>query len=74
MRVQIKVSQEEDGVWCASGVDHGIHTPGATFGDLFANLGEATQLHFEEDLTAGKTIDLVIVAERQFAGAPGSRI
>jgi len=74
MLVQIKVSRDEDGVWCASGVDHGVHAPGATFGDLYADMEEATQLHFEEDLTAGKTIDLVIVAERQFAGAPGSRI
>lgn len=70
MLVQIKVYQDEDGVWCASGVGHGIHTQGGTLDELFANIDEATQLHFEEELAAGKTIDVLIQAEREFAGAP----
>lgn len=70
MLVQIRVSRDEDGVWCASGVDHGIHTQADTLDELFANIDEATQLHFEDELAAGKTIDLLIQAEKEFAGAP----
>lgn len=70
MLVQVKIFQDEDGVWCASGADHGIHTQGRSLDELFANIDEATRLHFEDDLAAGKTIDLLIVAEREFAGAP----
>ena len=69
MLVQVRVFQDEDDVWCASGVTHGIHTQGETLDELFANINEATQLHFEEELAAGKTIDLLIVAEKEFAGA-----
>ncbi len=72
MLVQIRVSQDEDGVWCASGVDHGIHTQGETLDDLFANIDEATRLHFEEDLEAGRTIDVLIMVQKEFAGAPAS--
>ncbi len=72
MLVQIKVFRDEDNVWCASGVDHGIHTQGETLDELYANIEEATQLHFEDELAAGKTIDLLIVAEKEFAGAATS--
>ena len=69
MIVQIRVIQDEDGMSCASGVDHGVHTQGDTLDELFANIDEAAQLHFEEELAAGKTIDLLIVAQREYAGA-----
>lgn len=70
MLVQIQVYQDEDGVWCASGVDQGIHTQGATLDELFANIEEATQLHFEEELAAGRTVDVLIVAAKELVGAP----
>ena len=73
MLVQIKIFRDESGTWCATGVDHGIHTQGQTLDELFANIEEATQLHFEEDLTSGRTVDLLIVAEKEFSGAPDSR-
>lgn len=69
MLVQIKVFKDENGAWCAAGVDHGIHTQGETLDALYANIEEATQLHFEDELVAGRTIDVLIVAEREFAGA-----
>jgi predicted RNase H-like HicB family nuclease len=72
MLVQIKVFRDEDGAWCASGVEHGIHTQGESLDELFANIDEATQLHFEEQLAAGKTIDLLILSEKEFAGAPAA--
>lgn len=70
MLVQIRVFKDEDGVWCASGVDQGIHTEGDTLDELFANIEEATQLHFEEELAAGRTVDVLIVAEKELVGAP----
>ena len=72
MLVQIRVFRDENGVWCASGVDHGVHTQGATLDELFANIDEAVQLHFEDELTAGRTVDVLIVAQREFAGAPAA--
>ncbi len=72
MLVQIKVFQDEDGAWCATGVDHGVHTQGDTLDELFANIDEASRLHFEDELAAGRTIDLLIVAQKEFAGAPAA--
>lgn len=69
MIVQIRAYQDEDGAWCATGVDHGIHTQGDSLDDLFANIDEAARLHFEDELSAGRTIDLLIVAQKEFAGA-----
>jgi len=69
MFVQINVFQDEDGLWCASGVDHGVHTQGKTLDELFDNIDEAARLHFEEELAAGRTIDVLIVAQQEFAGA-----
>lgn len=74
MLVQIRVFRDEDGVWCASGVDHGIHTQGATLDELYANIDEAAQLHFEEELAAGKTIDVLILSQRELARARGGII
>jgi predicted RNase H-like HicB family nuclease len=70
MLVQIRVFRDEDGAWCASGVDHGIHTQGGTLDELYANIEEAAQLHFEEELAAGRTVDMLIVAEKELVGAP----
>jgi predicted RNase H-like HicB family nuclease len=72
MLVQIKIYRDQDGVWCASGIDHGIHTQGKTLDELFTNIDEATQLHFEDDLAAGKTVDLLILAQKEFEGAPST--
>ena len=58
MLVQIRVFKDEDGAWCASGVDQGIHTQGETLDELFANIEEATQLHLEEELAAGVRLAL----------------
>jgi predicted RNase H-like HicB family nuclease len=70
--VQIRIFRDEDGAWCASAVDHGIHTQGKTLDELFVNIDEATQLHFEDDLTAGKTIDVLILAQKELTGAGAS--
>lgn len=69
MIVQIKAFQDEDGMWCASGMDHGIHTQGDTLDELFANIDEAAKLHFEKELASGRTIDVLIIAQREYAGA-----
>ena len=72
MLVQIKIYRDQDGVWCASGIDYGIHTQRKTLDELFTNIDEATQLHFEDDLAAGKTVDLLILAQKEFEGAPST--
>jgi len=74
MLVEIRIFRDEDGTWCASGVDHGIHTQGGTLDELFANIEEATQLHFEEELQTGKTVDLLILAQKEFLGASVSGV
>jgi len=72
MLAQIWVFKDEDGAWCASGVDHGIHTQGRTLDELYANIEEAAQLHFEDELAAGRTVDVLIIAEKELVGAPAS--
>jgi len=69
MLVQVRVFRDEDGAWCATGVDHGIHTQGDTLDELFENIEEATELHFEDELAAGRTVDVLIVAEKELVGA-----
>ena len=71
MLVQVNIIQDEDGMWCAAGVGDadGLHTQGRRLEELFANIEEATQLHFAEDLEAGKTIDVLITAQKELVGA-----
>jgi predicted RNase H-like HicB family nuclease len=69
MIVQINIFQDEDGVWCASGVGVGVHTQGRDLQELFANIEEAAQLHYEDELAQGKTIDVLITAQKELVGA-----
>ena len=62
--VRIQVAQDEVGIWCAIGVDYGVHTQGQTFDDRFANIDEAARLHFEEELEAGRTIDVFVARSK----------
>lgn len=69
MLVQVDIFQDEDGRWCAEGVGHGIATQGRDLDDLMSNIREACELHFEEELAAGKTIDLLVTAKLELNGA-----
>ena len=69
MLVQVDIFQDQDGHWCAEGVGHGIVTQGDDLNDLMRNIREACELHFEEDIAAGRTIDLLVTAKLELAGA-----
>ncbi|NOS99984.1 MAG: type II toxin-antitoxin system HicB family antitoxin [Phycisphaerales bacterium] len=61
MLVQIRAFQDEDGAWCATGIDHGIHTQGESLDELYANIEEASRLHFEDELSGGEAIDVRLI-------------
>ena len=67
--VQVDIFQDEDGHWCAEGVGHGIVTQGDDLNKLMFNIREACELHFEDEITAGRTIDLLITAKLELNGA-----
>jgi len=69
MLVQFNVFQDEDDVWCASAMEHGVHTQGQTLDELYANIDEATRLHFEDELNAGKTVHVLLMVQREYSGA-----
>lgn len=45
--VTFKIFTDEDGVLCASGVDHRIYTHGKTWNKLIKNLYDAVECYFE---------------------------
>lgn len=45
--VTFKIFTDEDGVLCASGIDHRIYTYGKTWNMLIKNLFEAVECYFE---------------------------
>ena len=69
MLVQVDIFQDENRHWCAEGVGHGIVTQGDNLDDLMDNIREACELHFEEEIAAGKTIDLLVTAKLELNGA-----
>ncbi|MCH7526399.1 MAG: type II toxin-antitoxin system HicB family antitoxin [Planctomycetes bacterium] len=48
---------------------HGIATQGRDLNDLLGNIREACEFHCEEELAAGKTIDLLVTAKLEVNGA-----
>ena len=45
-RVKIEAYQD-DGGWCARGIDEDIFTHAPTIDELFRNINEAVELHFQ---------------------------
>ena len=72
MLVQVDIFQDEDGHWCAEGVGHGIVTQGGDLNELMRNIREACELHFEDEIAAGRTIDLLVTAKLELNGAAAS--
>ena len=72
MLVQVDIFQDEDGHWCAEGVGHGIATQGDDLNDLMGNIREACELHFEDQIAGGRTIDLLVTAKLELNGAAAS--
>ena len=48
--IKFEIYQDEDHFWCARGIDADIFTQGKTLDKLRANIKEAVELHFEEEL------------------------
>nr|MDO8113354.1 type II toxin-antitoxin system HicB family antitoxin [Candidatus Sigynarchaeota archaeon] len=54
---------KDDGFWCARGIGVDIFTQGKTLDELMENLKEAVELHFEDQLHAGKEIRILTLSE-----------
>jgi hypothetical protein len=70
MLVKMEVYQE-DGTWCARGIGEDIFTQAATVDELYSNIKEAVELHFENG-SARPEIDILIVSELRLNHAPAA--
>lgn len=67
----VKIETYFDGeYWCARGTTEDIFTQGRTYDELLKNIKEATALHFEDELTEGKTIEILVMSEMEISGVP----
>lgn len=65
----VKIDSYFDGeLWCARGVKDDIFTQGATYEELLENIKEAVELHFAEDVDAGKTVEVLVMSEMEVGG------
>ena len=56
-------SYKDDGYWCARGIGVDIFTQGKTLDELMDNIKEAVELHFEDEIQAGKEIRILTISE-----------
>ncbi len=67
----VKMETYFDGeCWCARGTSEDIFTQGSTYDELLKNIKEAVALHFEDELTKGKTIEILVMSEMEISGVP----
>ena len=67
----VKIETYFDGEnWCARGTSEDIFTQGSTYDELLKNIKEAVALHFEDELTKGKTIEVLVMSEMEISGVP----
>lgn len=60
----IKIDTYFDGeLWCAKGTTEDIFTQAKTYDELLKNIKEAVELHFEEEIKKGKTIEILVMSE-----------
>ena len=60
----VKVDVYNDGKhWCAKGIGADVFTQGKTLDELMANLKEAVELHFEEEIAAGEEVEILSISE-----------
>lgn len=70
MLVKMEVYQD-DGVWCARGIGEDIFTQASTVDELFSNIKEAVELHFENG-TKPLEIDILVLSELRLNHAPAA--
>lgn len=51
--------------WCGRGIGVDIFTQGKTLDKLMANIREAVELHFEEELGKGESIRILTISETE---------
>jgi uncharacterized protein YqfB (UPF0267 family) len=51
--------------WCGRGIGVDIFTQGKSLDDLMANIREAVELHFEEELIKGESIRILSISETE---------
>jgi predicted RNase H-like HicB family nuclease len=72
----IKFEIYRDGkYWCARGIGEDIFTQGKNLDELMKNIGEAVEIHFEEEITNGEEIKVLSISEMEvgeIAKASGS--
>jgi hypothetical protein len=51
--------------WCGRGIGVYIYTQGKSLNDLMANIREAVELHFEEELTKGECSRILSISETE---------
>ena len=60
----VKIETYYDGeYWCAKGTTEDIFTQGATYDELLKNIKEAVSLHLEEEISQGKSIEVLVMSE-----------
>ncbi|MGA8072329.1 MAG: hypothetical protein WB995_02565 [Candidatus Acidiferrales bacterium] len=62
---------QDDGVWCARGIGEDIFTQASTVDELFSNIKEAVELHFENG-TKPLEIDILVLSELRLNHAPAA--
>jgi len=68
----VKVEVYNDGeFWCARGIGEDVFTQGKTVDELYKNIREAVELHFEDRVPA-KDLDILVVSELKPVHAPAS--
>jgi nucleoid DNA-binding protein len=53
----------DEGHWCARGMRDDIFTQGETLDELYQNLIEAVELHFEDELARGEEVRIISISE-----------
>ena len=62
----VKLEIYSDGkFWCGRGIGVDIFTQGKTLDELMANILEAVELHFAEELVKGKSIRILTISETE---------
>ena len=51
--------------WCARGIGLDIFTQGKTLDELMANLHEAVEVHFDEEIQKGENIRILSISETE---------
>lgn len=65
----VKIDTYFDGeYWCAKGINEDIFTQGETYDELLKNIKEAVALHLEDEVSKGKTVEVLVMSEIEVRG------